>query len=184
MHTKDGLRKSATLAFILYMLCLFWILILKCNLRQGVLESRYFLEPMTIWERTVFSLGRFAKTNLKEASLNILVFIPLGLILPFMIKQKTYFASAMIGAATSLIAELCQLFSAIGGFTYVDIINNSVGTFIGVIIYYIFVFRINQRWLKCGLSLASALSTAMLIYAIFNTAKNIDIYIMPPGMLL
>lgn len=184
MEINNTLKKRASLAVILYMLCLFWIIILKCNLRQGVIESRYFLNEMTLAERTVFSLGKFATTYPREAILNIIIFIPIGLATPFITRKNPYIVSALAGTAVSLIAELGQLFLAIGGFTYVDIINNSLGAFIGAIIHFYFAHRIKENVLVPIINSASVINVLAIIYATVNTINNIDIYILPAEKLL
>ena len=184
MQIKVSLKKTATLAFILYMLCLFWILILKCNLRQAVLETRFTYENIPFSERILIFMGKFSTTNINEATMNVVAFVPMGIIVPHISKKKPYLNAAMAGLFTSLAAELCQLITAFGGFTYIDIINNSIGTFLGVIISCLLMRTVKEKWLNIGMITVSALATPLLIYAIFNTAKNIDIYIMPPGMLL
>ena len=184
MQIHDTLKKRATLAFILYMLLLFWILILKCNLRLGVLESRYILGAMTLAKRTILSLGSFATTYPREAILNIIVFIPIGLMTPFITKKNPYIVSALVGVAISLIAEVSQLLLAIGGFTYVDIINNSLGAFMGAIIHFHFAHRVKESVLISIINSASVIHTIAIIYATINTIKNIEIYLLPAKDLL
>ena len=184
MNTKEILKRRAAIALALYMLCLFWIVILKCNLRQGVIESRYFLGQMSLFERTFFSLGRFATTNAKEALLNMLIFIPVGALIPFIARKNSYMTSAMAGIAISLSAEICQLILPIGGFTYVDIINNSLGAFLGAALHFYLEPLIKDKRLISAISFASTLAVGTLIFATFNTIKNIEIYIMPAEHLL
>ena len=184
MQTNDTLKKRAALAFILYMLCLFWIVILKCNLRQGVIESRYFFGNMTLAERTVFSLGSFFETYPREAILNIIIFIPIGLATSFIAKKNPYIVSALIGLAISLVVELSQLFLAIGYFTYVDIINNSLGAFIGSILHFYFAHRAKESVLITIINSASVVNAIAIIYAAVNTIKSIEIYLLPAKDLL
>ena len=184
MKTKEFLRRRATIALALYILCLFWIVILKCNLRQGVIESRYFLGQMSLFERTIFSLGRFTTTNAKEALLNMLIFIPVGALIPFITRKNSYMTSAMAGIAISLSAEICQLVLPIGGFTYVDIINNSLGAFLGAALHFYLEPLIKYKKLISAIKSVSTLAAGTLIFATFNTIKNIEIYIIPAELLL
>lgn len=184
MQINNTLKKRAKLAFILYIICLFWIIILKCNLRQGVAESRYFMGDMTIAERIIFSLGHFAVTSPKEAILNVIIFIPVGVSTPFIVKKNPYMEGALLGTAISLIAEICQLLVAIGGFTYVDIINNSIGAFLGVTIHFCLIRCVKEKILARIIDFASAITAITIIYAAVNTINNIEIYILPAKELI
>ena len=196
MQTNDVLKKTAKIAFILYMICLFWILILKCNLRAGVLESRYLFGKITLLERCAYFLGRFSTTNIREAALNIFVFIPLGLTLPFVLNKldknttdkKVYrticLKSALIGVAISICAEICQLIVAIGGFTYVDIINNSIGAFIGALLNFLLAHRVKDVLTIRIINYSIIAMIGLLIFAAVNTIQNIEIYFLYPVKLL
>ena len=192
MQTEDILKKRAKLAFILYMLCLFWIVILKCNLRPGVLESRYTFEKLELIDRFAFFLGRFASTNIREATLNVLIFIPVGITLPFVLNKdskkkadkRLCLKSALVGVAISLCAEVCQIIVAIGGFTYVDIINNSIGALIGAFLHLYLTNRLKDTHTVKSLNCAIIGMIGVLIFAAVNTILNIEIYFLPPGDLL
>ena len=80
MTVTKELKKYAKILFGIYLFCLFWIVILKCNLRQGVLECRYTWYKVPLNERMRYFLGRFATTDFKEALINVFVFTPVGLI--------------------------------------------------------------------------------------------------------
>lgn len=177
MQTSKKINSSATLAFCLYMLCLFWIVILKCNLRQGVLDSREFMSQMTLAERIFFSAGRFAGSEKNDILINISIFIPFGLLVPFLNKSQTYIKSALAGIGLTLLVEISQLLIPIGGFTYIDIINNSIGTFIGIIIHYHLKDLIKEKPLITIINSSSALQIGILIFAAINTVNNIDIYL-------
>ena len=177
MQLNKSIKNTAIITFSLYMLCLLWVVILKCNLRAGVLDSRYFMSQMTFWERTVLCAGNFLKTDAPDAIVNIFIFIPLGLALPFIVEKNTYLISALTGTAVSLAVELTQLTFCIGCFTYIDIINNSLGAFFGVMLHFSLSKMISERWQNASLRAASAIAIALLIFATVNTIKNIDIYL-------
>ena len=59
--TKE-IKKYAKILFGIYMFCLFWIVILKCNLRQGVLECRY------TWSKVPLNARMQAKKAFKPNS--------------------------------------------------------------------------------------------------------------------
>lgn len=70
--------------------------------------------------------------------LNIMLFIPLGLSLPFVLSEKVkhnILITVLSGAAVSAIVELVQLVFSIGKFEFNDIIMNTLGAAIGTLSY-------------------------------------------------
>lgn len=70
--------------------------------------------------------------------LNILLFVPLGFLLPFYSKklQKSYI-TILVGVVTTLVIEIIQYITGMGIFEIDDIFNNTVGTIIGYCIFMI-----------------------------------------------
>ena len=82
-----------------------------------------------------FNLIPFTNTALITFNLNILLFIPFGLLLPIATKVKSFGKVILMGFLTSLLIELMQL--GIGGrITDVnDLMTNTFGCLIGYGIY-------------------------------------------------
>ena len=174
---SKSIKKAALITLSLYALCLFWVVILKCNLRSAVIDSRIFMSEMTLWERVIFSAGKFAKSEPYDIILNVVAFLPIGLLFPFFIEKNTYFKSAISGTAVSLAVELAQLLIPIGGFTYIDIFTNSLGAFIGAMIHYLLRNITEERVQIIALRASSVLAAFTGMFAIVNTIRNIDIYL-------
>lgn len=70
--------------------------------------------------------------------LNILLFVPLGFLLPFYSKklQKSYI-TILVGVVTTLIIEIIQYITNMGIFEIDDVFNNTIGTIIGYCIFMI-----------------------------------------------
>lgn len=82
----------------------------------------------------------FSKENTRYISRNILgniiAFIPLGILLPILKEKARRVKNTLIIALSiSLIFELIQLLSGIGDFDIDDLILNTVGGFIGLLIH-------------------------------------------------
>ena len=75
-------------------------------------------------------------TAAKEVFLNILLYIPMGYLLPFVIKPMRYSVAACtaVGFLCSCATEYAQLHWSIGYFQVDDIINNTLGCMIGAIL--------------------------------------------------
>jgi glycopeptide antibiotics resistance protein len=69
---------------------------------------------------------------------NILLFMPLGFLLPLLVKRfRNVFVILLTGFLLSLFYECTQLLTGIGVFDVDDMILNTSGTLIGIIIFYI-----------------------------------------------
>lgn len=69
---------------------------------------------------------------------NILLFIPLGFLLPLLVKRfRNFFLILFTGFLLSLFYECTQLITGIGVFDVDDMILNTSGTLVGIIIFYI-----------------------------------------------
>ena len=88
---------------------------------------RKYFQPQLFWSYEVWD-------NQKEQIIaNVLAYLPLGLIVGRMWKWKGLLA----GVVLSITSELLQLITHSGLFEFDDIIHNTLGTLIGVMIYII-----------------------------------------------
>lgn len=81
-----------------------------------------------------------------EPILNILLFMPLGYLLPSIFnffKHKPWF-TVIAGFLLSLTTELLQLVTRLGSFDVDDLINNTLGSVIGVILYYLVLKKVQR----------------------------------------
>lgn len=62
---------------------------------------------------------------------NVLLFIPVGFLLPMIRTDITWFSTVSFGGITSCIIEFLQFFTRTGYFQPLDMITNSVGTAVG-----------------------------------------------------
>lgn len=121
--TKNILIK---ISFILYMVLLTWIIVFKFRLNLNDLK----------YIRTI-NLIPFKSNNivngLKETIINLVLFIPLGMYLKYILKDKKLI-SILIIFVTSLLYEITQYILHIGVSDITDIIMNTLGGLIGIIL--------------------------------------------------
>ena len=71
----------------------------------------------------------------KEVLLNVLLYIPMGYLLPFVWKKMRHiWIITVIGFLCSCATEFAQLYFRIGYFQVDDIVCNTIGTMIGALI--------------------------------------------------
>jgi glycopeptide antibiotics resistance protein len=109
--------------------------------------------------------------------LNVFIFIPFGILVPLLRGRTAPITNTVLAALSTLSIESLQLILAIGYFTYSDLIFNTLGAVLGIIIYAVFVKRMKEDQKKKALIFLNGLAIAVSIFAIINTALNIEIYL-------
>ena len=177
MEKTNKIQRLARVALTLYMLLLIWIIIFKCNMRAGVLDSKTYNGWFTLAERFEKYLFRFAKTTFVEGGVNILFFVPLGMLMPFLMRKYAYLKTMLFCFLISAGLEILQIIDCIGSFTYVDVINNTAGGVIGVLVYFGLHDKIKEGALTVIFKILIFLLIPILVFATVNTAIHIEWYL-------
>lgn len=123
--------KSTLILLAVYLIVLFWTIVLKFNIQfpgRGNLRGVNLIPyGGDFLPNTKFELG--------ELLLNILFFIPLGLYAGILFKKWSIGNKILLSFLTSLLFEVIQFIYRIGVFDTADLINNTMGGAIGVLIY-------------------------------------------------
>lgn len=176
MKTKKILRLAAV-TLTLYMLLLVWVIALKCNMREAILGAKIYNQKFTLVERFQIYLSYFAKTSWKDGAVNVLFFIPVGMLIPFFKEKFVWIKAVLWCFFISAGFEILQVINCIGAFTYIDIINNTVGGMLGATIYLLLYKKAKEKPLAIIFSIIIAGLIPTLIIAALNTAKHIEYYL-------
>ena len=123
---KSGLRYSAILLLVEYIFLLFCSTVI---FRTG--ETRqYDFHPF--WSYKAIQEGR--EDLLAENIMNVVVFIPVGLLLGIAFKQMTWWKALLIGCSISVTIEALQFFFMRGFSEVDDVMHNTLGCAIGFLI--------------------------------------------------
>ena len=176
---KKKIQALAISTFIFYVIVLLWITIFKCNIEASVHGVRIFLEQMTIKERFIYATSYFAwhDGDIKSTVLNVLVFVPFGILMPIIRSKFTPFSTTILAFFSTLAIESLQMILAFGYFTYVDLICNTLGAVLGLIVFKLFVEKLRDKIKNIALTAANLTAIAISIFAIIRTIINIEIYI-------
>ena len=148
---KTFLRKLIKISFILYVLLLSWIIVLK--FRINISDLKYIRK---------INLIPFRANNLKEATVNLILFVPLGMYLKYLFKDKDKkILNVLVIALTSLFYEVLQYIFHIGVSDITDIIINVIGGVIGILLINVITKIINK--LKCSNLLKRILEILLII---------------------
>jgi glycopeptide antibiotics resistance protein len=123
--TLNRANRLTTLLFIIYLIVLGWILLLKLGVRFSYMEKRSvnlipFHEPSLLTGENI---------------LNAVIFVPLGIYAGVLFKRWTPGKKLFFVFLLSLLIEGLQYFLRIGAFDITDIITNSFGGMIGLLMF-------------------------------------------------
>lgn len=111
--------------FIIYLAALVWILVFKLGVRFSYMGSRRvnlipFREPLTLSGEIV---------------LNVLIFVPLGLYAGVLFQKWIFTKKILLFVLVSLLIEGLEYILSIGAFDSTDVITNTSGGIIGLMIF-------------------------------------------------
>ena len=132
------------------------VLIITLGSRRADIVSHIGYDPFIVYERTIRSVMQGWKTDgwqealkhlswqkgqLASLGLNVLLFIPLGYLVPSITaRMNRWWKVLLLGFGFSLLIETVQLITKLGWFDASDLLHNTLGAMIGYWIY--------CRWLR------------------------------------
>lgn len=127
-------NRLTTVLFIVYLIALYWILLLKLGVRFSYMGDRKanlipFNEPF---------IGN------SENILNIVIFIPLGIYAAILFERWVFGKKLFFFLLLSLLVEGLQYTLRLGAFDVTDIITNTLGGIIGLMIFKAFEKAFND----------------------------------------
>ncbi len=146
------------LLIVLVVLVLFLVLNLlgKTRFRQGLSAVVLTIYLTFVLGSTVFTRdpGQFMTPNFhllmsyrvmmasqsylaaKGIVLNMLLLMPIGLLLPVILQKRFFLWPVLVGFGCSLMIELMQYYFRCGMFDVDDLLNNTLGVWLGYLIYW------------------------------------------------
>ena len=165
-YVKDNNKTSklTLVLFIIYLIALFWIIVLKLSVHFSYMGNlrRINLIPFS---ETFFLKG---KLDLGEIIMNVVIFLPLGIYAGILFKRWIIGKIIFLFFLISLICEGFQFILALGVFDITDIINNTLGGIIGLMIFKGIEKVINNR-VKAQkfLNIIATIGTILMIVLLF-----------------
>ena len=114
---------------------------------------------------------------IKDFILNAIAFLPFGIYLPLLNKKHSLFKGALYCLCFSLCFEIAQLFTRVGSFSSNDLIANTLGYFLGVIIYNLLGERFIKSAIKYVNVIVIILVIPFLIYEFSETLSHFSVYL-------
>lgn len=117
--------------FIIYLIALFWIILFKFKVHFPFMENNRSINLIPFSEPLILN----GKMDFGEIILNVLIFIPLGIYTGIIYKKWIIERKLVLFVVISLILEGFQFILRVGAFDITDIITNTFGGIIGLMIY-------------------------------------------------
>ena len=152
-------ERNITLSlFVVYMLLLTWIILFKLQLKiEPVPDLRSInLIPFSA------SLIVNGKIDTSEIFANIFVFVPVGVYISMLKPEWSFFKKVVPGFALSLFFEIFQYILAVGSSDITDVIDNTLGGIIGILVFQLLTIVLGKRTVKI-LNILAGIATGLAI---------------------
>ena len=123
--------KLTIVLFIVYLIALAWILIFKLGVHFSYMGNGRSMNLIPFGD----SMIRNGKIDFGEIIMNVVIFVPLGIYAGILFRRWITGKKLFLFFLISLIIEGFQYVFKVGAFDITDIINNTLGGIIGLIVY-------------------------------------------------
>ena len=82
-------------------------------------------------QRFTYSMSVILTPDDSDVIVNLILFLPVGLMAPFIFDRGAFFKTIALSAILSAGLEIMQIISCVGFFTYSDIVINTLGSVLG-----------------------------------------------------
>lgn len=181
---KNINKKLMITAFISYLIIVLWVIVFKFNaswieeVRIYELSQPYLERIGLEWIPFYTVINQFKEGNYFDLDhlLNIIIYIPIGLYLKLITKLDNK-KIILIIILSSLIFEIEQSITCIGGLDGTDLVTNFIGGLIGLISFKL-INKFKIKYINLMNISLLIISLPLAIYAIINTIINFDLYIL------
>ena len=137
-------KKITLILMIFYLIALIWVIIFKLEFSIKELPQIRNINLIPFNQPAIVN----GKADISEIVLNVFAFIPYGLFIHILMDEKSILKKLLIIFTTSFIFELIQYIFAIGASDITDIISNTSGGIIGVVVSMFMEKLLRENWIK------------------------------------
>ena len=181
-YNELTLRRLAITATVMYIWILLWALLFKLGNENLLVNNYANLKDMTVMERIMWDIvpfnyrgeGLYKTKIIMDTVMNCFVFAPLGVALGYLFKKTNVLRDVAICLGFSFAIETIQLMTMLGNFATEDLITNTVGYFIGFVIYRIGLARLSVKHSVIFLGFVNVAFFAIVFYSCFTTVSSAE----------
>lgn len=154
--------------FFIYLAILVWIILFKFSFSWSSVPHLRNINLIPYGQSVIVN----GRVDIAELWQNILAFVPLGIYLGLLNSKGKVWKKIVTIAIISLIIEVLQYVFSIGASDITDLINNTIGGIIGLLIYafayFIFGRRTNMILRRIALICTVIIAAFLIVLIIFN----------------
>lgn len=124
-------KRVTSILFIVYFLLLTWIIVFKMELSMSNLVAERSINLIPFKESVIVN----GKVSFSEIINNAIVFIPIGVFTAMLADNLKFIKMAAVPFGISLFYEITQYIFAVGACDVTDLINNTLGGIVGILIF-------------------------------------------------
>lgn len=125
-------RKEWTMGlYFVYLAFVVWVILLKFNITPADLPHLRNINLIPYGDSGNIN----GQLDVRELVENILIFVPFGVYAGMLVKERSWWKVILAGAGFSLILETLQYVFAIGASDITDVINNTLGAALGMLLW-------------------------------------------------
>lgn len=128
---NNKMNKLTLVLFVIYLIALFWIIVLKLNVHFSYMGNMRRINLIPFSDALILN----GKLDFVEIIMNVVIFVPLGIYAGILFQRWIIGKRIILFFLISLICEGIQFILALGVFDITDIINNTLGGIIGLVMY-------------------------------------------------
>ena len=137
-------KKMTVDLLIFYLIALVWIILFKLQFSTADLPHIRNINLVPFAESVIVN----GKLDVSEIIKNGVAFIPYGVFVHILWEQKSFVTQCVPIFATSLLLEVLQFVFAIGASDITDIIMNSLGGMVGILIAVCLQKIVKVKWIR------------------------------------
>lgn len=131
MKDNSKTNKLTKVLFVIYLFAVFWIIVFKFDLPFSKLGDMRSINLIPFNESLIIN----GKIDFSEIIMNVVIFTPLGIYSGVLFKKWTIGRKIFLFFLISLLFEIFQFALGVGASDITDVINNTMGGIIGLVIY-------------------------------------------------
>lgn len=162
---RKAMKHLMIIMFTIYIILIVWVVIFKLQFSAFELDYHRSINLIPFYYSNEVGIG----FHLKEVFLNCLMFLPFGIYMKAISDENSSRMTVLLGALFSIILEVIQYIFAIGATDATDVITNTCGVAMGVLMYDILLKiikrgnRLNVAIISCsvlfmGISIAAIIA--------------------------
>lgn len=155
MFKSERQKIYTYILFGIYIVMLMWLILFKFSVDFTDLPHIRNINLIPFAQSAVVN-GRI---SISEIAYNVIVFIPMGVLVSMCKKEWGFVRKALPAFAASLVFETLQYAFAIGASDITDLIGNTLGGIIGILVFALLV----KMWKEKAVLIINIIATIILI---------------------